>query len=333
MSFLKSGVFAPSSSDIIPAHSKSAAPLQTAVLFLVFNRPEATAQVFETIRKAKPLRLYVAADGLRENHDGEAKSVAKVREIATTVDWPCEVMTLFRSSNLGCKYAVSGAIDWFFRHEESGIILEDDVVPVEGFFYYCQSALKEYWDDPSVGMVTGHSIEKNTGFSGKSHPIKFSTYALVWGWATWRRVWNQYNVDLIDWNPRDLGFLRSKKTSSSLYVDMWRKLFIGVQSGRVNTWDYQLNYLLLRQDLLCVVPPYNLIENIGFGSDATHTLGHRPKWLVKSSHIVPEDVVFSEPEVDLAIDRAIGAKIFRITPLANIKYFVKKLIGYETFRL
>ena len=101
----------------------------TAVLFLVFNRPDTTAQVFEAIRKAKPSRLYVAADGPRSAREGEAERVAKVREISTAVDWPCVLHTLFRNENLGCKYAVSDAISWFFRHEDKGIILEDDCLP------------------------------------------------------------------------------------------------------------------------------------------------------------------------------------------------------------
>ena len=115
------------------------APLQTAVLFLVFNRPDTTAQVFEAIRQAKPPRLYVAADGPRVNREGEAERVARVREIATAVDWPCEVKTLFREENLGCKYAVSGGITWFFEHEEQGIILEDDCLPSQSFFWFLRN--------------------------------------------------------------------------------------------------------------------------------------------------------------------------------------------------
>jgi len=118
------------------------APLQTSVLFLVFNRPDTTAQVFEAIRKAQPPRLYVAADGPRLDRVGEAEKVAKVREIATAVDWPCELKTLFRETNLGCKYAVSGAITWFFKHEEQGIILEDDCLPSQSFFGFVRNYLK-----------------------------------------------------------------------------------------------------------------------------------------------------------------------------------------------
>ena len=125
-------------------------PLQTAVLFLVFNRPDTTAQVFEVIRQARPPRLYIAADGARPNRADEPELIARVREIATAVDWPCEVRTLFREENLGCKHAVSGGITWFFEHEEQGIILEDDCLPSQSFFWFCEELLEKYKDDKRV---------------------------------------------------------------------------------------------------------------------------------------------------------------------------------------
>ncbi len=310
--------------------SKPLKPLDTAVLFIVFNRPDTTAQVFEAIRAAKPPRLYVAADGPRDGRVGEAGQVAEVREIATRVDWPCEIKTLFQKRNLGCKYAVSGAINWFFHNEDAGIILEDDVLPEQGFFDFCQAALQEYYDDARVGMVTGHSVRSKAGHPDKNYSTKFSSYGLVWGWATWRRTWQKYDVELSDWNPRELGFLRQKKGSSPLYVDMWNNLFSRVQAGNIDSWDYQLNYLLLRHNLLCVVPPYNLIDNIGYGGEATHTSGPRPTWLVRSCDIDMEYVRLSKPELDVTLDREIGAKIFYITYVAEVKNLVKKFIKGRT---
>ena len=89
--------------------------LTSPVLFLIFNRPETTQQVFSAIRKAKPPRLYVAADGPRSDYSNEAESCEIARSIATNVDWDCEVKTLFRERNLGCGLAVTSAIDWFFE--------------------------------------------------------------------------------------------------------------------------------------------------------------------------------------------------------------------------
>jgi GT2 family glycosyltransferase len=118
--------------------------LETPILFIVFNRPKTTSQVFQAIRAAKPRRLYVAADGPRDDRPLEKEKVREVRDIATQIDWPCDLKILFRDENLGCKYAVSGAIDWFFKSEEQGMILEDDCLPSQSFFNYCHDCLTKY---------------------------------------------------------------------------------------------------------------------------------------------------------------------------------------------
>jgi hypothetical protein len=301
--------------------------LKTAVLFLVFNRPEATSKVFDAIRKARPTRLYIAADGPRNDYGEDNELVIKVREIATRVDWSCEVKTLFRDKNLGCKYAVSSGIDWFFKYENEGIILEDDVVPVNGFFEYCELSLEKYRNNPRVGMVTGHSIEDQNTPSAINYMNKFSSYGSVWGWATWSRVWSQYDVEILSWSSSELDFLRRKQCANSLYVDMWSKIFDGIQFGKINSWAYQLNYLLLRHDMLCAVPPYNLIENIGYGEDATHTFGQRPTWATNAGEIKPQNIIFTEPIVDRLLDQEIGVKNFGITKYARFKHLIKKIIG------
>ena len=132
---------------------------KTAVLFLVFNRPDTTIKVFEKIREAKPSRLYVAADGPREGYSDEKKKVMKVRKIATNVDWPCEVKTLFRDKNLGCKKGVGTAIKWFFEHEEQGIILEDDCLPDPSFFRFCEELLEEYRHNTKIMLVSGQNLQ------------------------------------------------------------------------------------------------------------------------------------------------------------------------------
>lgn len=157
-------------------------PLKTAVLFLVFNRPETTKTVFEAIRKAKPKRLYIAADGPRKHREGENEKVSSVRQIVTYVDWPCDVKTLFRDENLGCKSAVSGAITWFFNHEEEGIILEDDCLPHPDFFPFCESLLKRYANDERIWVITGNNFQN--GIQRGEASYYFSRYNHVWGWAS-----------------------------------------------------------------------------------------------------------------------------------------------------
>lgn len=244
-------------------------PLETAVLFMVFNRPDTTMRVFNAIRKARPSRLYVAADGPRVGREGEAELVQRVRKIATTVDWPCEVKTLFRDQNLGCKLAVSGAITWFFENEEEGIILEDDCLPNDSFFDFCQILLERYRDDFRVGLIAG------TNFSNFKSQVAetylFSRLIQIWGWATWRRAWKKYDIYMKKW-----PIFKSKKLMLDLGINpkickYLTNNFDQAYNNNIDTWDYQWSYVAISESLLTVVPAINLVSNIGFGLNATHT--------------------------------------------------------------
>lgn len=290
------------------------APLQTAVLFLVFNRPDTTAQVFEAIRQAKPPRLYVAADGPREEREGEAERVAKVREIATTVDWPCEVKTLFREKNLGCKYAVSGAITWFFEQEEQGIILEDDCLPHPDFFLYCESLLDRYSSDERVSAITGSNFQN--GINRGSHSYYFSTYVNIWGWASWARAWRFYDLDMMFW----LEWRRSQRWPL-LFPDgverrYWERIFDRMFSQRIDTWDYAWLASVLYHGGLTATPNVNLISNIGFGTDATHTTSES-NFLSQNEtssmgHIAHPDSIVQDFLADRYLfDHAFNGKLYR----------------------
>jgi len=238
------------------------------VLFIAFNRPDTTSLVFNAIRDARPSKLYVAVDGPRAGLEGEFEKVARVRKIATSVDWPCELKTLIRETNLGCKYAVSGAISWFFDNEDSGIILEDDCLPDLSFFGFCQEMLVKYRNDTRVLMVSGTNLAWD--INGKEG-YYFSRYPHIWGWASWRRAWKSYDVDMNDLPQllKDKNFISSFKSKSEYRY--WAHYFLDVYTGRINTWDIQVVYLALTQGQLTIFPSGNLVSNIGFGVDATHT--------------------------------------------------------------
>jgi hypothetical protein len=243
--------------------------LQTAVLFLVFNRPDTTAQVFEAIRKARPPRLYVASDGARSNREGEAEKVAKVREIATAVDWPCEVKTLFRDQNLGCKQAVSSGITWFFEHEEEGIILEDDCLPHPNFFNFCETLLNKYKDDEKIFAITGNNFQSGQWRGDGSY--YFSRYNHVWGWASWRRAWIHYDGDLNFWPSWKNSVDWTLKIPNKTERKYWTKIFDQMYACKIDTWDYPWTSSVWYHGGLTATPNVNLISNIGFGRDSTHT--------------------------------------------------------------
>jgi hypothetical protein len=241
--------------------------LNTSVLFLVFNRPEQTLIVFESIRKARPPKLYIASDGPREHKDGDQEKVLKVREIVSKVDWPCEVFTLFREKNMGCKNAVSSAITWFFNNEEKGIILEDDCLPSLSFFWYCEFMLNRFLNDEQVFLISGDG--RVSSKIKIESDIAYCKYPLIWGWASWSRVWKKYDVHIKNWpSIKNKIIEKHNKTYNKLF---WENTFQLLYENKINTWDYQLAFLMQEYSAICIIPKYNLISNIGFGEDATHT--------------------------------------------------------------
>ena len=243
--------------------------LKTAVLFLVFNRPDTTRQVFEAIRQAKPPRLYVAADGPREGKLGEAERVEQVRTIATAVDWPCEVKTLFREKNLGCKKGVNSAITWFFEQEEQGIILEDDCLPHLDFFSFCENLLDRYFSDERIFVITGNNFQNGKWRGDASY--YFSKYPHIWGWATWRRAWKHCQIDMNFWPEWKASDAWTKYQSDIIERRYWQKIFDRCYSGQIETWDYQWTASTWHKNGLTATPNVNLISNIGHREDATHT--------------------------------------------------------------
>ncbi len=245
-------------------------PLETAVLFLVFNRPGATKRVFEKIRNVRPTRLYVAADGPRKERVGEFQLTEAVRDIATNVDWECDVRLKFNHENFGCKMAVSQAISWFFSMEFQGIILEDDCLPDESFFWFCETLLRRYQDDTRVWAINGTNFQHGQRRGEDSY--YFSMYPHIWGWATWRRVWNFYDVEMLFWDS-----WRSSKSWKNYFKDpvirhFWTEQFDRVRNGEIDTWDYQFAASTFFNNGIVATPNINLVTNIGFGDDATHTL-------------------------------------------------------------
>lgn len=246
-------------------------PLDIAVLFLVFNRLDTTKQVFEAIRLAKPQRLYIAADGARDSREDEAAKVKLVRDyVMNNIDWNCEVKTLFRDENLGCKSAVSGAIDWFFDKEEMGIILEDDCLPSQSFFWFCEELLLKYKDDMRVWHISGDNFQN--GIKRGDADYYFSKFNHIWGWATWKNRWKSYDVNLHEYNKFKSNDLIKNIWGDKVKQEYWTGIFNKVSNNKIDTWDYQWTYTCWVNGGLSILPNINLIKNIGFGIDATHTL-------------------------------------------------------------
>lgn len=239
------------------------------VLFLIFNRPDVTRQVFAAISRARPSYLFIAADGPRPNRPDDIENCNAARAVVERIDWPCEVKTLFRNENLSCRAAVSTAIDWFFAHVEEGIILEDDCLPADSFFPFCAELLERFRADRRVMMISGTNLQN--GIRRGTGSYYFSRIFRIWGWATWRRAWalNDQSMGGFSCDPRD-------NILNRLFVDRnialsWIHAFAQVKTGHVNTWDYPWVYSCFMQNGLSITPNVNLVTNIGFGAESTHT--------------------------------------------------------------
>ena len=296
------------------------------ILLLIFNRPDTTRLVFDAIRAAKPPKLYIAADGPRAGRQNEAERCMRARAIATQVDWPCEVHTLFRDHNLGCKLGVSGGISWFFEHEFEGIILEDDVLPTDTFFEFCEEMLDRYRDDERVAVITGNNLISDKYTSPNSY--FFSRYPHIWGWASWRRAWKKYDVAMTDWPLwRDVGGLRSLWSGGRFVEAYWRHYFGATFQGLIDTWDYQWFFACWRSRGLTIVPTVNQTRNLGFGADATHTTGKEPVSLRNSrSKSLRFPLIHpTEVEWDRKADSLIDSQVFGITAYSTLKRYLKSV--------
>lgn len=242
------------------------------VAFIIFNRPDLTEIVFEAIRQAKPKKLLVVADGPRFTE--EAEKCEKARAVIGRVDWECEVLTNFSDTNLGCKRRVSSGLDWIFSEVEEAIILEDDCLPAPSFFDFCQTLLDKYKHDERIMMIGGINFQPDNHRNDYSY--YFSKYVHIWGWASWRRAWEHYDVDIKTWQEyKNLGLMDSVCNDPD-EKKYWSDIFDKVYDGGIDTWDYQWVYTCWSQNALSILPHFNLISNIGFRLDATHTINDSP---------------------------------------------------------
>jgi len=241
-----------------------------AVLVLGFNRPDKTRLVLDAVREAVPSKVFFAVDGPRKERAGESARVLEVQSLAASIDWDCELRTLFRSANLGCRAAVSSAISWFFEEVEEGIVLEDDCVPHASFFPFAGELLQRYRHDERVMMISGDNFQ--FGRQRTPYSYYFSRYSHIWGWATWNRAWRLYGDGMSEWPElRDGGWLGDLFPENTKAATFWARIFEDTYCNRNDSWGYRWTFCCLANSGLTILPAVNLVSNIGFDMDATHT--------------------------------------------------------------
>ncbi len=242
----------------------------TPILIIVFNRPKETRQLISRLSELKPKRLYVACDGPRGAREGEQARVEEVRSLFENLSWDCEVVSLYRADNKGCKYGVAGAIDWFFSMVPEGIILEDDVIPSISFFRFCDEMLDRYRDEKRIFHIAGSNFLKESLFKNNDSYSFGGIYGSVWGWATWADRWAGFDVEISEYSgKRDDPEFQNSYGEKELMRHKIEELDFVVNG--LDTWDFQLNFARFLKLGLTIFPRKNLIRNIGFNADATHT--------------------------------------------------------------
>lgn len=246
--------------------------LNTPVTFIFFNRPDTTMKVFNEIKKARPQKLYLVSDGARSTRQEEQEIVQKLRsQVEAGIDWQCEVYKNYADKNMGCHKRMVSGISAVFEREETTIILEDDIIPVPGFFRYCEELLKRYEKETKIMYISGNNLQHHFPIEDS---YTFSQFPSIWGWATWKRAWVLYDDSKSAWDK-----IKTDQAVENCYGKKWAKYYSAqierAYEGELDTWDYQWEACRMWHRGLGIIPKYNMIENIGFNrEDATHTKGN-----------------------------------------------------------
>jgi len=274
----------------------------TPVLLIAFNRPDTTRQVLGRTIDANVRELFIAADGPRVDKPDDVQRCEQTRRLFEHLPSTIRVHKLFHERNLGCRVGVSTAISWFFSHVERGIILEDDCLPDPSFFGFCEAGLRKYESEERIKIISG---QNPLGDFKANTDVLLSKFAFIWGWASWRRVWAQYDLEIVDWPSPKMSADITQWLSSKHAVQYWFHYFDAIKRG-LDTWDVQLNFLMYKSRGLAAISRGNLVRNIGFLCDATHTSDpddvrqFQPVLTASSEPVFPARMVCNE-----AFDRAL----------------------------
>lgn len=245
---------------------------QVPVVLVVFNRPDNTAIALAAIKKVQPAQLFIVADGPR--HNDERIKTDAVKQLLEVIDWPCEVFRNYATENMGCRMRLATGISWVFEQVEQAIILEDDCVPHPDFFIFCSAMLQKYQGVNEVMHISGNSFLP--AHINLPHSYYFTNYTFVWGWATWRRAWQQYDLEMNEWENILPPAQLIKKLGNQYAAAYWKGCFSAANAISFDSWDYQWTYSVWKAGGIAIAPSKNLVSNNGFDHQATHTKQANP---------------------------------------------------------
>jgi hypothetical protein len=287
-------------------------PFTVPILLITYKRADTTRKVINTLREIRPSAVYFAANAPNPANPADPPLCQEVRDLVNEIDWPCNVTPLFREKHLNARESISSSITWFFENVEAGIILEDDCVCDVSFFHYCAENLERYRNDEEIMQISATNF--NPGYEGKGVSYYFSRYALIWGWATWRRAWRHFDLSMRKIDKDSLRNRLQELFPRRQETTFWLAMYDYLKSGKIDTWDGQWVIAVFMNDGLCITPRVNLIQNLGFDATATNTSG---------THDVVEQMTAGNLELplshpaekvcDQAADIWVGDNVFKVT--------------------
>ena len=281
------------------------------VLLITYKRLDTTQKVLERIAEVKPSQLYISSNAPNPAKPEEVEKVQAVRSmIESRIDWPCDLKKLYRIDHVGPGVSISSAINWFFENVEEGIIFEDDTVPDVSFFSFCKAMLNKYRDENKIKIIGG--INFQDGLIRGDASYYFTRLCHIWGWATWRRVWKEYDFELKSVSREDIAKAVNKYFGERRFVKEWEHIYDNLKSKAYDTWDYQLALIIWKNDGINIIPQKNLITNIGYGQDAAHTTGKPDPFSNMPAEDLGEIHYATEIKVDKEADLYSLNKIFPI---------------------
>jgi hypothetical protein len=299
---------------------------KTPIAFFIFNRPNTTKKVFETIRKIQPAELFIIADGPRENNSNDVRLCSESRNLAEDVDWDCKVHKNYSEINIGLRRRIPSGLNWVFDKVEKAIILEDDCLPHSSFFRFCDVLLDYYKDKEEIMAISGTNIFPH--IKPKKESYYFSAFVKVWGWATWRRAWKNYNDEINDWPKLKKSDFLFKVLKNEKSVKYWETILQEVYEEKINSWAYRWRFSIWQNKGLTIVPAVNSVTNIGFGKEATNTKGPGKRYAVHPYN----EIVFPLKHPKLierneALDKLVTKKKHKFSLRDKAIRSIKKILG------
>lgn len=281
------------------------------VLLMIWKRADLSEAVFRKVKEYRPSKLYISCDGTKFREPKLSKKIHETRQkILSFIDWDCVVRFKFENINLGCKTAISSSIDWFFRNEEMGIILEDDCVPSSSFMNFAETMLYHYIDNPNVCCITGVNFQDGTKHGKDSY--YFSKYNHCWGWASWRRAWAFFDKSINFWPTYKYSEEWKQVNSHEIdEINYWTSIFDLVYNNEIDSWAYPWLLSCWKSNMLTVTPNKNLVTNIGFRKDSTHTKNSRSKFANMEAHDLSDGLRISNPKAPIVQNKGADRYTFQ----------------------